>query len=187
MKKQVLQTSIGLLLLIPLYVYAEATSSLQGTSSEQTPALEIEDEVASGTPKNFTECSQDAIEVRDTNIASSRTIYNTAMTNALKDRKNKEKAAMAIVNETKKKDAIKASVNAYKNLVKTAQNNLTEAREEAWKTFEKDIEDCRKLEKTDNSSDEEDVETSPTSGEGEVKTIKDTIKEQFEAFRSLFN
>ena len=39
--------------------------------------------------------------------------------------------------------------------MKNAQNNLTEAREEAWKTFEKDIGACRELEKEEVASNED--------------------------------
>lgn len=189
MKKQLLLASIGYILLIPFYTHAEETFSLEATSTivESTQETEDEDVLASSTPKNFTTCSQEAIEVRDTSIATSRTIYNSAMTDALKDRKNKEKAAMAITNENKKKDAIKVSVNTYKNLVKNAQNNLTEAREEAWKTFEEDIEACRELEKEEVASNEGALDAYTEPAEGEPKTIKETIKEQFEALRSLFN
>jgi hypothetical protein len=188
MKKYLLQVSIGFLLLLPLYASAETASSSNATTT--VTSVETDVDTSTSTEKSFTLCSQDAIEKRDTGIASSRALYNIAMTNALKDRKNKEKAAVAIASESKKKDAIKFSVNTYKNLVKTAQNNLTDAREQAWKDFENDIASCRAAEDVANTiQDEADTANAPAliKVEGETKTIKDTIKEQFDAFKSLFN
>lgn len=194
MKNKLLQTGIGLLLLLPMYTHAEEATSTTATSTIKD-ALLIKVEATStplSPPKNFTLCSQDAIETRDTSIASSRTTYNNAMASALKDRKNKEKAAVAVVDDSDKKNAIKMSVASYKNVVKVAQNNLTQARKEAWQTFEDDIKACHEIEdreiasqkesvKSDNSVMMKKIETT------EPKTIQETIKEQISAFRSLFN
>ena len=210
MKQSLLTTAIALSLLFPLYGYAEEDASSTPTtpikvssSSEET----VIEETAVSPDTNFTLCSQEAIEDRDTKIATSRSLYNTAMANALNERKNKEKAAVAITNENKKKTAIKASVDLYKNLVKTAQNNLTSERKIAWQEFEQDLEKCREIQdteqKTQNSAPSEAVSEegdkkeisrafqmeAPVKKEDDegTKMIKETIKAGIESLRSLFN
>ncbi len=195
MKNYFLQASVGFLLLIPLYVSADtvSTSTNEGTTTVDSSFVT---DVSTSTEKNFTTCSQDAIEKRDTSIASSRALYNIAMTNALKERKNKEKAAVAITNDNKKKDAIKLSVTTYKNLVKVAQSSITDAREQAWKDFENDIATCHDIEDKGIASKKEARKEMGVESDtllmkkGEItepKTIQETIKEQISAFRSLFN
>lgn len=153
--------------------------------------------------KSFTVCSQEAIELRDTKIASSRTFYNTAMTNALSERKNREKAAVAITNTDDKKTALKLSIDTYKNQAKVAQTTVTQARKTIWRSFEDDIKSCHDREDEENKQSAStrsslspsaikdmkivgDVSMKRTE-EGEVKTIKETIRAGFESLRSLFN
>ncbi len=205
MKKNFITLTACLAFFIPLYGYAEEiptklatstiTTTVEGTFSTTT---------ASTTPvKTFTLCSQEAIEARDTKIASSRVIYNTAMANALTERKNKEKVAVAIVDEGDKKHAIKTSVESYKHHTKGAQTLLVQARKIAWQSFENDVKECREIQSEENlvlqetslitSTSEQapmmrKAEKSVEKGEEkETKTIKETIKSQFENFKSLFN
>ena len=204
MKKQLLQTAIIFSMFLPLYGYAEeATSSVSTTTPEEreVKVLPLE-EIASSTPssplQNFTLCSQEAIENRDTKIATSRSVYNVAMTKAVNDRKNKEKAAVAIVNENNKKNAMKASVDAYKNHVKSAQNNLTDSRKIAWQEFEDDIKECHAIqdkeleafsqEETIQASEEPSQEATLKIGEKEEgNTLKDAIKAGIDTLRSIFH
>jgi ubiquitin len=115
------------------------------------------------------------------------------MANALKDRKNREKAAVAIIDESDKKDAIKVSVDTYKSLTKSAQNSLTISRKAAWTTFESDIKQCHDLEDAlleEERVKQEAIESTATraiSAESEGTSIKDTIKAGFDTLRSLFN
>jgi len=204
MKKQLLQTAIIFSMFLPLYGYAEeATSSVSTTTPEEreVKVLPLE-EIASSTPssplQNFTLCSQEAIENRDTKIATSRSVYNVAMTKALNDRKNKEKAAVALTSENNKKNAMKASVDAYKNHVKGAQNNLTDSRKIAWQEFEDDIKECHAIqdkeleafsqEETIQASEDltQDVASKIEEGE-DGKTLKEAIKAGIETLRSMFN
>lgn len=203
MKKQLLYTAICLSLFIPLYGYAEeATTSVPSplhTQKEVTTEVvsDASSTEASSTPvtpvKSFTLCSQEAIETRDTSIATSRSLYNTAMANALKDRKNREKAAVAIVDESDKKDAIKASVDTYKTLTKSAQNTLTTSRKTAWTMFESDIKQCHDIEDEAIAAAKakqdalDDSEKGTTELESDGASIKDTIKAGLDTLRSLFN
>ncbi len=195
MKKQLLQAGIGILFLLPLFGYAleEASSStpFTSTSSKEILSSTSTEEVATSSIHNFTLCSQEAIESRDTKIASSRMVYNTAMAAALNDRKNKEKAAVAIASEDDKKSAIKKSVDTYKTSAKHAQNVLVQARKGAWQSFENDIKKCREVQDEQIISEEKEsalVESSMKKSEpSEAKTIKETIKAQFDAIRLLFN
>lgn len=205
MKKNFITLTACIVFFIPLYGSAEEiptklatstiTTTVEGTFSTTT---------ASTTPvRTFTLCSQEAIEARDTKIASSRVIYNTTMANALTERKNKEKAAVAIIDESDKKHAIKTSVESYKNHTKGAQTILVQARKNAWQTFENDVKECREIQSEENLISQETSLIASTSEqapmmrkaeksvekgeEKETKTIKETIKSQFENFKSLFN
>ncbi len=210
MKINIILTALIVSLLTPLYGYAEEgstttlptnniteiSSTTEATSTDTLSPIDI-------AARNFTLCSQEAIENRDTKIATSRSSYNTAMANALTERKNKEKAAVAIASETKKKNAIKASVETYKNLVKIAQDNLTESRKIAWQDFEDDLASCRYIQAeelvaqeeltssrvTETIEEDEGVvsrqEKRSTSLEG--NTFKETIKAGFDSLKSLFN
>ena len=200
MKKTTLTLTFLSSLLLPTFVSAEEIS-LPGigvvisSSSSQSSTTEAVVPV-----KPFTLCSQEAIEKRDTDIASSRSAYNITMTNALNERKNREKAAIAIEDEKDKKDAIKLSVDTYKNQTKAAQNTLTQTRKIVWQNFENDIKRCRDTE-GQAASNQPMMLKSVESGERgesaammmrkveepEMKTIKETIKGKIDTFLSLFN
>lgn len=137
LKKYSLVTGL-LLVLVPLYSYAEDTPSSPTKESESTS---LPQEQAT----TFTSCSQDAIEKRDNALAEVRTEYNTTMNNALLTRKDAEKKVVAIANEKEKRSAIKNSVEDYKASAKQAQNTLTQARKTIWNTFDTDIKSCREL------------------------------------------
>jgi flagellar biosynthesis GTPase FlhF len=206
MKKNILALFTGTLFLIPLYGYAEELPVKLATAATTTTTEEIATgtTTASTTPvRTFTTCSQEAIETRDTRIASTRATYNTSMANSLLERKNKEKAAVAIIDEDDKKDAIKASVENYKSQAKAAQSILVQARKLAWQTFENDIKKCRDIQNDETASAQDIATPTATSEqapmmrkmeksvekteEKETKTIKETIKAQFESFKNLFN
>ena len=204
MKKHILTLFTGALFLIPLYGYAEEIPMKLAVSTTTLTEEIVSTSTASTTPvRTFTLCSQEAIEARDTKIAISRVTYNTAMANALLERKNKEKAAVAVTDESNKKDAIKASVENYKSQAKSAQIILVQARKLAWQTFENDIKKCHDIQNEENLSslDTATPTTAPEqtpmmrkmeknvekAEEKETKTIKETIKAQFENLKSLFN
>lgn len=182
MKNHLLHIQLALLFALPLAAHAEAASSSPAIQ-EITATTTAATSTATSTPEQlFTQCQQQAIEDRDTQIASSRTLYNTAMANALTDRKNKEKLAIAIIDKDAKKVAIKNSVDTYKNLVKKAQNDLTEARKDAWETFEDTIQACREtqndaLENAEATSTEATVED---SGVGSIQNVINVIKSLFD-------
>jgi hypothetical protein len=200
MKKHTVILGTLLAFIIPLYSHAEDLPLTVGS----TTITKEEKSDATTTPKirTFTICSQEAIEVRDTAIATSRLTYNISMSNALTERKNREKAAVALEDEGAKKEAIKASVETYKHQAKTAQTTLTQARKTAWQTFENDIKKCRELEDVEQvlaSSTDEHPQMSKMmmkkSGEDEAKeskkeeakSISDVIKVKLESLKSLFN
>ncbi len=211
MKKQFYTLLATTLLLVPIYGYAHTTEPhtphILLASSTSAIASSTEEASFSVAPeRTFTVCSQEAIEMRDTNIATSRSIYNTAMTNALTERKNREKAAVALKKEDAKKDALKVSVETYKAQAKSAQTSLTQARKVSWQTFDNDVKDCRELEKIEHldtlasSTEEQVMPTARTmmmkkGGEDDVKetrmseskSFKDTLKDKIESFKSLFN
>lgn len=206
MKKHFLALGLSCMVFLPIYSYAEETpSTLTSSTSVSNVGSSTNYLITNGitTPKTFTICSQEAIEVRDTSIASSRVTYNTAMANALTERKNSEKTAVAIKNEDAKKYALKLSVETYKREAKAAQTALIQARKITWQTFDNDIKKCRSLEDIEVSSKSSDEQlvagNEPTPilrkmekaaekvEEKETKTIKETIKAQFESFKSLFN
>lgn len=203
MKKNTLTLLLGIFLL-PTFAYAEELTLAMGTSTTITASTTEESATSTkaNTPpiKSFTVCSQEAIEKRDTHIGSSRSSYNVSMTNALNERKNREKAAVAIVDASDKKDAIKVSVDTYKNQTKAAQNTLTQTRKIVWQEFEDDIKRCREIEdqlvnrapieKTTATDEQPSMNTRMMKVEEvapEPKTIKETIKAQIETFFSLFN
>lgn len=192
---------IAILLTLPLSGYALDDQALLQPSKEikkekriravakedtesTTTQKELEESVATikEEPEDFTLCSQQAIEERDTKIAASRTIYNQAMNTALQERKHNEKLAVAIKQDDDKKAAIKKSVESYKTLVKNAQTTLTAARKEAWKGFEEDLEGCRTLQNTKTT--EEGAQEEGESSIRKEETIKDTI---LNTIKSLFN
>lgn len=184
MKHFFIHTTLSFLLVTPLFVHAdEASSTPHEDSVVASSTLSVK--------RSFTVCSQEAIERRDTNIASSRSLYNIAMANALKERKNREKAAVAIADEDDKKSAIKTSVTSYKNAVKMAQSELTVARKEAWQTFEDDIASCRTEQEQEESAETTPLDTTSSTTEvikkpheeTETKTVKESF---FESIKSFF-
>lgn len=200
MKKSLLNIPLALLLVLPLYTHADVASTTRATSTEEH-ASSTEEMRKNSPDQDFTLCQQQAIEARDTEIAASRSLYNTAMAGALTDRKNKEKAAVAITDKDAKKAAIKTSVDTYKNLVKKAQNDLTDARKVAWQTFEDNIEKCHDIQDSATqdtiSSEQPSVETTKEqvtpAGTSFKKESKDTsdegssFKNVFKALKSLFD
>jgi hypothetical protein len=181
---------------IPFFASAQATG---------TVASSIE---ATGTPATqaqiFTACSQSAIDIRDSSIASARTTYNNSMTLALDARKESEKKAIAITDNGGKKEAIINTVNEYKKAVTQAQDALTQARKDAWDAFETNTQNCRDphndasgtkpqaatfkasnkaslrtLQATDQASSSDEVKT-------EVKSLGDTIKAQIDSIKRFF-
>lgn len=202
MKKRILTLGAGVFFLLPLYGNAEELPSKLAVAATTTLSEEM---VASTTPvRTFTLCSQEAIETRDTQIATSRMTYNIAMANALTERKNREKAAVAIIDESEKKDAIKVSVETYRDQAKAAQTALVAARKAAWQAFENDIKNCHDVQdevvtpqakaepaammmKTSAPEMRKMEKTVERTEEKEGKTIKETIKAQFENLKSLFN
>ena len=195
MKKQLLQTSLGILFLLPFSLYAAEdavlpSATIKESSTSTAGTATSTDSTATSAVQLFTECSQQAIEDRDTKIAQTRVLYNTAMAKALIERKNREKAAVAVKDEDDKKTAIKASVDTYKNQAKAAQNTLSQARKLAWQTFENDVEKCHELE-SEGMNKEQGTSSATTTFKKveiqETKSIGNTIKAQFESFKSLFN
>ncbi len=197
MKKTTLTFTFLSFLLLPSFVNAQEialTGTNVVTASTSSSTLE-----ATVSIKPFTLCSQEAIEKRDTDIAASRSTYNIMMTNALHERKNKEKAAIAKEDSKDKKDAIKVSVDTYKNHTKGAQNTLTQTRKILWQNFENDIKKCRGIEEQSISNQPTTLKTGEPSEKAdpavimrkaeelEVKTIKETIKGKIDTFFSLFN
>lgn len=159
------------ILLFPVFVHAEDATS---TATEETIAISTTTPVLTKA-QLFTGCSQDAIELRDTKLAQSRSTYNNAMNALLLERKNTEKAAVAIEGEKEKKTAVKESVEKYKAEVKTIQNTLTQSRKTIWQNFENDTKKCRThLEKDD--------ETAPKE---EKQAAKEVLKKEFTETREL--
>jgi hypothetical protein len=192
MKKIFITTFASMFIALPLYASAHESS----IPHEEPVPIITEEEI---TPlKTFTTCSQDAIEKRDTNIALSRSDYNISMNTALLERKNNEKNAVSNERESSKKAALKISVENYKNKAKTTQGTLTQARKNAWQTFENDIKKCRD-EQEDEPSLVKEISTQTISEDErkkmddssfketkEIKTIKDTFKAQLENLRLFF-
>jgi DNA repair ATPase RecN len=182
MKKYLPYIQLSILLVLPISTYADVASSsasirepsVIATVSTTTPE-------ATTTPdQDFTICQQQAIEERDTLIASSRVLYNTAMANALTERKNNEKAAIAITDKNAKKVALKNSVDTYKNIVKNAQDDLTQARKDAWQTFEDTIQSCHDIQDSANEYSSATSTDSSMLGTGGIQTMINAIKSLFD-------
>lgn len=170
-------------LIASLIAFPVATFAQESTSTDAVKAVVVTT-VEEENP--FTLCSQEAIEQRDTEIAKARSLYNTQMNEALQKRKEREKKAVAM-KEGEKKQAIKVSAEEYRTDAKTAQNELSEARKEIWKTFEEDVERCREAHKEARAL------TAPTNlGQErkaevmEIKSFKDSIRAQIESLKALF-
>ncbi len=200
MKKHLLILSTGVFFFLPLYGYAEEAPSLTVSSTTES-SVATTSTTTLPLVKSFTLCSQEAIETRDSSIAQSRLVYNTAMANTLTERKNKEKAAVALKDENKKKNAIKLSAESYKHQAKVAQTILIEARKIAWENFDNDVKECRGIEEAKQALSEVPTtlsqdEKPEMKGKGnnltevkieEPKSFKETFKNQLESFKSLFN
>lgn len=180
--KKILTTQLAVFFVLPFLVYADtASSSVKDIRSEIKEVLATTTSATTTvtSEENFTLCQQQAIEKRDTSLASSRLLYNTAMANALIDRKNREKAAIAIADKEAKKIAIRNSVDTYKNLVKEAQDHLVDARKNAWQTFEDEVESCREVKTEDVASSTENT-AHEGSTVGGIQTVINAIKSLFE-------
>lgn len=153
----------------------------------------------------FTTCSQTAIETRDTSITAARSIYNVSMAKALNERKEKEKAAVAILDDNERKDAIKDVVEDYRKSSQSAQEILTASRKVTWDNFERDIQNCResKVESmevsttTSSSTSAKNLTTNSVASKisaqkelitekDEPKSFKESILSGLEAIKSLF-
>ncbi len=181
--------------MLPFFAHAETIASTTDEMSTTTLAIMTKAQL-------FTSCSQDAIELRDTKLSQARTTYNNAMNALLLDRKNAEKAAVAIEDEKEKKTAVKDSVEKYKSDVKAIQSTLTQARKTIWQNFENDTKKCRTyLEKDDDqvtkdekaltkeTAKKEAIETKEQKREEkkddhDQKTVKESI---IDSIKSLFN
>lgn len=152
-----------------------SASSTATTTASTTPSVN----------QIFTECSQNAIEKRDTSIAVARTTYNTAMADALVKRKNLEKSIVAMPEGEKKKEALKAAVDAYRKSTQGIQDSLTQARKVSWDTFDATMKLCR-----DAKNDALSAHTKQSGQDGkdasEIQIIKESVKAQIDAFKSLF-
>lgn len=138
MKNKTFITSLALgFALVPFFASAETAT---------TTSVEVSIGVATPTEAQiFTACSQTSIEVRDEAIGKARTVYNLQMAAALDARKEAEKSAVALPEGETRKDAIRVAVEAYKDSVTDAQDQLTSARKEAWSGFETNTKGCREL------------------------------------------
>jgi DNA repair ATPase RecN len=190
MKKFSLPALILLSFLVPSFSYAAEASTTVSTTDDT--AIVATTTITKPVVKPFTVCSQEAIEKRDTAIAASRSLYNIAMSNALTERKNREKAAIALDDPDEKKDAIQLSVDTYKHQAKVAQTTLTQARKAIWQTFDTDVNTCRDIEAASqadttvnaSSSIGADIRKMDAVEVKDVKSLKDTI---IDSIKSLFN
>lgn len=171
-------TSILLSTLVSIsFVSAETQStSTISISSTSTPA------------QVFTACSQLSIEKRDGDIADARVIYNDAIADALKARKEAEVKLVGIDDPTEKKLAIKASLEAYKASVKSAQDALIKARSDAWTAFGTYMKACNDTQKDNRKAIIEEKRTelknSVTPKKAEVKQIQVLKKEEVKKIES---
>jgi uncharacterized protein with GYD domain len=160
--------------LFPVLVHAESAT----TTTEETGPIATTTVIVTKA-QLFTGCSQDAIELRDTKLAQARSTYNNAMNALLLERKNTEKAAVAIEDEKEKKAAVKESVEKYKTEVKTIQNTLTQSRKTIWQNFENDTKKCRvHLEKEEDSVTKEEKQVTKEVARKEVTDTKEVKKEE---------
>lgn len=146
----------------------------------------------------FTVCSQNAIEKRDTAITEARATYNTKMTEIVTKRKEKEKAAVAIVIASEKKTAIKVAVELYRKESLAAQETLTESRKIIWETFEADVQACREGQEGENATSTavaaanvtattRTMQAETTEEKEEHKTLRESLKSGIDAIKSLFS
>ena len=126
MKTKLITTLFATAFLVPMFVSAQATT----TVNTITPPVIV------NTPSTFTVCSQTAIEKRDTAISVARTAYNTSTQSALTARKEAFKQAVALATSTDKVTAKKEAIDIYKVAQKTSQTTYSTARKLAWSTYE---------------------------------------------------
>jgi hypothetical protein len=175
-KKLLFGTALGLLIL-PLAASAD--------TSVATPAVAGTTTVKLSTADLFTACSQAAIDTRDGAIGGARAAYNNQMAIALDVRKNAEKAAVAITDESAKKTAIKAAADAYKAAFTQAQEMLVKARKDAWNQFEENVNACRNpQEATSNSQAAHALSPQKATTVAAEKSLKDVLLEKL---KSLFS
>lgn len=178
-------------LLTPIFVSADEVSESSATPSSATSTIVLTKS------QEFTACSQNAIELRDTRLAQARSSYNNTMNTLLAERKEAEKEAVAIEDEKERREAIKESVDSYKAQVKVIQSTLTQSRKTIWQNFESDTRTCRdNLEKKDNENKnsrdslKEELDSKAMSAEAKKDAMADqkSVKESlFESLKSLFN
>lgn len=178
--------TLAALLFIPLFGHAQIIETSTSTHSDGDTHARL-----------FTLCSQNAIENRDTAITEARATYNTAMTDIVTKRKEKEKAAVALLNASEKKAAIKTAVELYRKESLVAQDALTDARKIIWSTFEADVQACRE-EKEGKATTTTDVTANTMSAarsmkveiteeKEENKTLRESLKSGIDAIKSLFS
>ncbi len=178
-------------LLTPIFVSADEVSESFAIPNSATSTIVLTKS------QEFTACSQNAIELRDTRLAQARSSYNNTMNTLLAERKEAEKEAVAIEDEKERREAIKESVDSYKAQVKVIQSTLTQSRKTIWQNFESDTKTCRdNLEKKDNENKnskdslKEELDSKAMSAEAKKDAMADqrSVKESlFESLKSLFN
>lgn len=184
MKKYFLSTLLIGAIIAPALASAEVTATTTATTTVSTS-------------QNFTVCQQGAIEKRDTSLGTSRTTYNTSMTQALDARKNAEKAAVAITDPTAKITAVRAAADAYKKAVTAAQETLTKSRKDILATFELDTKGCRQTKKDERTTvvSEKKAEIKTLQAErkvevevkkSEIQAIRESFRSRIDALRSFF-
>ncbi len=137
---------LSILFVSPLFLHADiatSTATIQAqqeatTTSTSTAATTIQQ------TDSYTLCAQKAIEKRDTDILDAREKYNDSVKHAIEERKEGLKNALTAPNQKETKDDI---TQKYKNAQKIAQSNYTNARKEIWSTFEKSMDECKKIKK----------------------------------------
>lgn len=148
--------------------------------------------------QTYTLCTQSAIRKRDTALVSARSAYNTSMTVALDARSVAETAAVAIVDDTTRQDALIKAASTYSNQVKIAQDTLKSARQTALTTYNTDIKKCKsdKQLATTNSntskrksslekSRSDDAE-SHESQKSTLRSLQEEYKQKVNTFKSFF-
>ncbi len=87
-------------------------------------------------------CIQDAVDKRDTAIASAVTTFSTTVTNGLNTRKDALKAAWALTDTKARRAALNAAWTAWRTTARQARHTLNTARTSAWTQFRTDRRNC---------------------------------------------
>ncbi|MEN9551835.1 MAG: hypothetical protein RI935_212 [Candidatus Parcubacteria bacterium] len=184
------------LIVLACLSFTHAQTPSQVPTTEIASSSKVETKSATSTAskaRHFTECSQDAIELRDTSLSQMRAEYNKAMNEALLQRKEMEKKSFTIVDEKDRRDFTKTSVEAYKTKIKELQSTLTEERKKAWSEFESNTKECRELLEAGDNNDKKDDKKDVSKKEMRQET-KESQKEQeqpktslLQSIRSLFS